>query len=617
MNNRLLAILLTLTILLTYMPAIAFADDGDTGAAKAYAKDGITYSISGGIAMVTGYTKSPVDLVIPEKVDGATVTKIDEKAFRDCKTLKSVVFPSSITDIGNLFSEDAGQGFDGSFARCTNLSRVKFAEPSNLKMIGMGSFLECTSLKEISIPDGTETIAQCSLDGTSLTKLDIPASVLEFNTENYMPSLQEINVKGNSVIYKSVDGILYVDHPTDGLVLICFPAAKRLDKYIAPEWLDYLEGAYFNGEVDQVVISGKTQVSNGGLIKCNSFAATEGSEYCSTEDGLLYSKNYDKLLAIPQKRTGTVEIRDTVREISACAGMLGQFTSVVIPDRVKELPAQCFYESRLKTVTLPDSIEVIGDQVFQNCDQLRIKKLPKSLKYIGFNAFWGVNIRGVKLYEGFEVLGYQAFASSIGLDKLILPSTVHGVETMGFIDLSCVVFTGDMPEMEEDLTWWTTYCYYPAENTTWDADKLKNRAAALDGREIWLPYTGDPEKIDPFNPDANAVIDPPDEPTQIKRTLPSVKISKAVAGKKSATVKWKKVSKKNQKKIAKIQIQYSTDKSFKTGVSTVYAKKTAASKKISKLKKGKKYYFRIRAYKKSGSKICVSKWSKVKSAKVK
>lgn len=103
----------------------------------------------------------------------------------------------------------------------------------------------------------------------------------------------------------------------------------------------------------------------------------------------------------------------------------------------------------------------------------------------------------------------------------------------------------------------------------------------------------------------------------LKPTLPAVSITKPAAAKKSATVKWKKVSKANQKKIASIQIQYSTDKTFKTGVKTVTAKKSAASKKITKLASKKTYYIRIRAYKSSGGAVHVSKWSAVKSVKAK
>lgn len=99
--------------------------------------------------------------------------------------------------------------------------------------------------------------------------------------------------------------------------------------------------------------------------------------------------------------------------------------------------------------------------------------------------------------------------------------------------------------------------------------------------------------------------------------LPTVKILKAKASKKSAIIKWKKISKANQRKIAKIEIQYSLDKSFETGVKTVYAKKSSKSKKISKLKSKKTYYVRIRAYKKAGGVINVSRWSLTKSVKVK
>ncbi len=104
---------------------------------------------------------------------------------------------------------------------------------------------------------------------------------------------------------------------------------------------------------------------------------------------------------------------------------------------------------------------------------------------------------------------------------------------------------------------------------------------------------------------------------QLAPTLPAVKISKPKAAKKSATIKWKKVSVKNQKKIAKIQIQYSTDKNFKKNVKSKYAKATKTSYKIKKLKSKKKYYVRIRAYTKSDGQVHVSKWSAKKPFKAK
>lgn len=104
---------------------------------------------------------------------------------------------------------------------------------------------------------------------------------------------------------------------------------------------------------------------------------------------------------------------------------------------------------------------------------------------------------------------------------------------------------------------------------------------------------------------------------RLEPTLPAVKISKVLTGKKYASVKWAKVSTSKQKRIAKIQIQYSTDKNFKKDVKYAYAKKSATNKKITKLTSKKTYYFRIRAYKSSRGKVHVSKWSAVKSVKVK
>ena len=96
----------------------------------------------------------------------------------------------------------------------------------------------------------------------------------------------------------------------------------------------------------------------------------------------------------------------------------------------------------------------------------------------------------------------------------------------------------------------------------------------------------------------------PVEKVTLKK-LKSVKL-KALSAKK-LEISWKKLSKKEQKKIQKFEIQYSTDKAFKT-YKTKYAKKGKASYTIKGLKKNTKYWVRIRAYKKDGNTIYVSKW---------
>lgn len=96
-------------------------------------------------------------------------------------------------------------------------------------------------------------------------------------------------------------------------------------------------------------------------------------------------------------------------------------------------------------------------------------------------------------------------------------------------------------------------------------------------------------------------------------------MKKLKAGKKGFTVKWK----KQTDQITGYMIQYSTNKKFSkkgTKLLTVGNSK-ASSKKVKKLKGGKKYFVRICTYKtvQSGGKtvtLC-SRWSKGKTVKVK
>lgn len=99
--------------------------------------------------------------------------------------------------------------------------------------------------------------------------------------------------------------------------------------------------------------------------------------------------------------------------------------------------------------------------------------------------------------------------------------------------------------------------------------------------------------------------------TAFAAALPTVGISSLSVKENTVTVKWKKKS-----KITGYQIQYSTDSKFKKNKKSIKIKKAkTTSKKISNLKKSKKYYFRIRTYKSSNKKTRYSKWSKVKSVK--
>ena len=93
----------------------------------------------------------------------------------------------------------------------------------------------------------------------------------------------------------------------------------------------------------------------------------------------------------------------------------------------------------------------------------------------------------------------------------------------------------------------------------------------------------------------------------------AVSLSKTVKDTKGFKAKWK----KQTKEVTGYQIQYSTDKKFKKNLKTVVISKNKTTSKLIKAKSGKKYYVRIRTYKKVNGKKYYSSWSKTKTIKVK
>ena len=91
------------------------------------------------------------------------------------------------------------------------------------------------------------------------------------------------------------------------------------------------------------------------------------------------------------------------------------------------------------------------------------------------------------------------------------------------------------------------------------------------------------------------------------------KITKTKGAKKKITVNWKKIS-----KATGYQIQVATDKKFtKNKKSVTISKNKTISTTIKKLKGKKKYYIRVRTYRKVAGKKVYSSWSSVKNVKTK
>lgn len=138
--------------------------------------------------VITGYNGEGIDITIPNKIYGYTVTSIRYLAFVKCTSLKSVTIPDSVMSIGN-----------GAFRGCTSLTSITI--PNSVTSIGDGAFFNCTSLESITISDSVTSIGVSTFLGCdSLESIIIPESVTTIRDDAFT-GCNELTIYGYSDSY--------------------------------------------------------------------------------------------------------------------------------------------------------------------------------------------------------------------------------------------------------------------------------------------------------------------------------------------------------------------------------------------------------------------------------
>ena len=143
----------------------------------------VKYKIREGHIEVIGYDSSEIELTLKGKVDlystieidnvSYNVRKIENMAFYECSSLKEINIPNSINVIGSRV-----------FAGCKFLEKVNL--PNSINIIYSETFSRCSSLVHIDIPEGVINMGFGAFENCeNLRSISLPSTLENFNYKDY------------------------------------------------------------------------------------------------------------------------------------------------------------------------------------------------------------------------------------------------------------------------------------------------------------------------------------------------------------------------------------------------------------------------------------------------
>lgn len=346
------------------------------------------------------------NLVLP-----STVKHIGTSAFENCYNLTTVTLPTSLVSTGSY-----------AFAYCSGISG-NLSLPTSLKTLGDGTFYGCYNLT------GTVTLPAL------LTKM---GSYCFFESNG----IQAFSVNTSNTRYSSQNGILY-NKQADSL-FIC-PAGKTGTLSI-PSSVRYIGSHAFYGcknLTGSLTIPDNTDYIEyyafNGCTALQGINVSVNNTWFTSENGILYSKNKNRLLFCPTTFTGNFPLTEGLISIDpgafySCTGISGP---VIFPESLSWIGEYAFYNCpgisgfEVHSANPWYSAEE-GVLLNKAADTLYIcpigktgtYTLPSTIKHISYAALSGcTGLTGIIAHAGLRSLGTSAFAGCTSLSNVFLPST--------------------------------------------------------------------------------------------------------------------------------------------------------------------------------------------------
>jgi uncharacterized repeat protein (TIGR02543 family) len=354
-----------------------------------------------------------ISVIIPNSLEyesvNYTITGIASNAFSGCKTLKTIVVPSSIASIGrqafyscrdlesiivesNNAIYDSRNNCNAIIETATNTLVVGCMNtniPNTVTSIGEYAFAACSKLTSIELPNSITSIGLYAfMFCSTLTSMTIPNSVtnIEQGVFQACSALRSVTIEngvtkiGHSMFYKCAN-LESVNIPTSVVSIDAwaFRDCVSLLNLTIPNSVTSIKVMAFD-RVPNVIYFGNASGAPWGAKSINGYI----------DDWLVYSDNTKtNLLGCSAVASGTLNIPNSVTRIgdNAFSGC-NELTTILLPNSITSVGYGAFEECvGLTEISIPDGVSIIESRTFYHCENLLSINLSASLMTIRNGAF--------------------------------------------------------------------------------------------------------------------------------------------------------------------------------------------------------------------------------------
>lgn len=151
----------------------------------------------------------------------------------------------------------------------------------------------------------------------------------------------------------------------------------------------------------------------------------------STKEGVLYNKDFTKLLCYPNtKQDEKFVVPSTVKTIGEKAFELSMPNTITLPEGLESIDSKAFWCSLfLEKINLPSTLKSIGDNAFCNCVKLDNVVIPEGVTEIKTKTFDScTSLTNITLPNTLTILGEKAFMFCKSLKSITLPGSLNAID---------------------------------------------------------------------------------------------------------------------------------------------------------------------------------------------